>query len=91
MIFLDITNSEPITNETVIRNEFNPTPKKNSFFSKIGGFFGNVKETLSEKIKESKISERLKSTGQKALVAAKNTGNYVMEKGKEAYVKCILY
>ncbi len=83
---LVITNSEPITNESIIRNEFKPAPKQNSFFSKIGGFFGGVKSTLSEKIKDSKIGETLKQTGQKAYVVAKSTGSYVMEKGKEAYV-----
>ncbi len=92
IIFIDtlvITNSEPITNESVISNEFKPAPKQNSFFSKIGGFFGGVKNTISEKIKDSKIGETLKQTGQKAYVVAKSTGNYVMEKGKEAYVNYI--
>jgi hypothetical protein len=87
---LDITNSEPITNESVIRNDFKSAPKQTSFFSKIGGFFGEVKSSLSEKIKDSNIREKIKQTGEKAIIMAKSTSNYVMEKGKEAYVKIIL-
>ena len=61
--------------------------KKEGFFSKVGGFLGGVKDKFSEKIKESKIGEKLKETGEKAFVIAKKTGNFVVEKGKEAYVQ----
>jgi hypothetical protein len=82
----DITNVAPITNQTVIKNEFQSKQKKEGFFGKIGGFFGSVKETFSEKLKDSKIGDKLKETGGKALEVAKKTGNFVVEKGKEAYV-----
>ena len=81
----DIDNSAPISSETVFKNEIN-TAKKQGFLSKIGGFFGNVKESFSEKIKEAKLGEKLKETGEKAFFVAKKTGNFVVEKGKEAYV-----
>ena len=79
-LYVDITNSAPILNESVLRNEFKP--EKKGFFAKVGGFFGSVKET----IKEAKLGDKLKETGEKAMVVAKKAGTFVAEKGKEAYV-----
>lgn len=61
--------------------------KNKGFFSKVGGFFGGVKDKLSEKIKDAKIGEKIKETGEKAMKIAKKTGNFVVEKSKEAYVR----
>ncbi len=80
-------NSRPIT--------FTPDqPKqKTGFFSSVSSFIAKTGETVKQtankvgsKLKEMEIPDKLKNTGQKTLVFAKATGNFVVEKGKEVYV-----
>jgi hypothetical protein len=63
------------------------------FFGKLGGFLNKAKETVQHtvndvgnKLKEMEIKEKIITNGTKALEVAKATGDYVVEKSKEAYV-----
>jgi len=80
--YTNITNFQPITSESV-----NPSvdKKKAGFFGKIGGFFSDTSKSLAKAVKDANIKEKLSEVGDKALVLAKKTGNFVAEKGKEAY------
>lgn len=63
------------------------------FFDKVGNFFIKAKDkvkitvnNLEHKLKEMEISDKLKITGDKTLAIMKTTGDFVIEKSKEAYV-----
>jgi len=54
----------------------------------------SVKETASNvgnKIKSLDLKEKFKNTGEKTMKFAKETGTFVVIKGKEAYVDIIYY
>jgi hypothetical protein len=81
-------NSSPICSDL-------PRPeKKGGFFDKMSNFFDKAKDQVGvavkkvgEKVKEMEIGDKLKSTGEKTIDIMKTAGGFVVEKGKEAYVK----
>jgi hypothetical protein len=82
-------------NSTFIGSEL---PKKRSFFDKMGTFFDKAKEQVGDavkkvgdKMKEMEIPEKLKMAGEKTADAVKVAGGFVVEKGKEAYVRGLIY
>jgi hypothetical protein len=86
------SNFAPICSQPQHISNNNPqnTP---GFFDKVGNFFSKAKDkvkvtvnNLEDKIKEMEIRDKLKTTGDKTMAIMKTTGDYVMEKGKEAYV-----
>jgi len=85
----NISNSSPIcSNPPILEKSHKP-----GFFDKMGSLFYNAKDkvkttanNLGTKIKEMELGDKLKSTGDKTLAIMKITGDYVVEKGKEAYV-----
>lgn len=80
-------NSAPITSTP------DKPKQKQGFFQSVSSFLSNTKESVKQtackvgcKIKEMNLPDKLKNTGEKTLVIAKATGNFVVEKGKEVYV-----
>jgi len=80
--YTNITNFQPITSESVSSSGNN---KEGGLFGKIGGFFSDTSKSLVKAVKDANIKEKLSEVGDKAFDIAKKTGNFVAEKGKEAY------
>ncbi len=92
----NFSNFTPIVSQPHIVN----SDERNSpgFFGKVGNFFSKAKDkvkttakNLESKIKEMELGDKLKTTGDKTLAIMKSTGDYVVEKGKEAYVGLLIY
>jgi hypothetical protein len=86
----DFSNLTPISNTGKLNKE------NTSFFGKMGNFFSKATDTvkstaidLGKKFQDLEIGDKLKSTGDKALGVVKTTGSFVLEKGKEVYVRNI--
>lgn len=75
-------------------NSNNEIKEKKNFLGKVGGFFSDagkkIKQTATEvstKVKQIEIKDKLKQTGQKTVQLAKDGGNFIADKTKQAYVK----
>jgi hypothetical protein len=92
----NFSNFTPIVSQPHIVNSYEPNSP--GFFGKVGNFFSKAKDkvkttakNLESKIKEMELGDKLKTTGDKTLAIMKSTGDYVVEKGKEAYVGLLIY
>ena len=86
-IDLDITNSNPISNTGYDYRDFNKgNNSKGGLLGSISGYFGGFTQTISNKIKETNIKEKLISTSEIAYDYTKKAGTYVADKGKQALV-----
>jgi hypothetical protein len=72
------------------------TKEKKSIKDKISGFFSSAaKETkktynkLEEKVSQMQIKDKLKQTGEKTVVLAKDTGKFISSKATQVKVSCI--
>ena len=97
MLEYGISQSPQFDNFTPICSS-NPVVKTEGFFDKVGSFWSKAKDQVKStavivgsKIKEMEIGDKLKQTGEKTLVYAKATGQFVVEKGKEVYVRNYFY
>jgi hypothetical protein len=89
-------NQTPICSSNYIPKHINSNKESNiqkGFFGKVGGFLNLAKDKVNStasivgtKIKGMEIGEKLKAAGGGAYFAAKETGTFVVAKGKEAYV-----
>jgi hypothetical protein len=93
MLDYGINSSANFDNSRPITSTPDQPKQKTGFFSSVSSFLAKTGETVKltanrvgSKIKEMDIPDKLKHTGEKTLVFAKATGNFVVEKGKEVYV-----
>jgi len=64
-------------------NEEITQPPKKGFFGKIDSFFSEAKTSVTNKAKELDSKYDISGKGEMALIFAKNTGDKIVEKGKE--------
>ena len=91
-LYPSFDNSTPICSSLPTEN------KPKSFFNQVGSFLSKAKdqvkstaEVVGSKINELEIGDKLKVTGEKTMHIAKATGNFVVEKGKEVYVRICFF
>lgn len=96
----NISNSTPITSSPISEAPKQQTVQSSSFFGKVGIVFNKAKESVStaankvsNKIKEMELKEKTllfaKETGSFVVEKGKDASNFVVEKGKEAYVRIL--
>jgi hypothetical protein len=96
-------NINPTPSTLSIKIDFNnnslicsdePRQEKKGFFDKVGFFLNKAKvevggaiKKVGDKVKDMDIPDKLKTASDKAVDIAKTAGGFVVEKGKEVYVK----